>query len=131
MANPKTVLKEKDWGYSIGGPIGKPGGDNKLVFFYSQEFSPRTAGNEVQRYRFPTLPERAGDFSPLDQNGAPYPYIKDPLIAGACTAADQTACFKDGGLLGKISADRLYPIGLNVLKQYPTPNITQVPGSSC
>ena len=42
--NPKAVLKEKDWGYSIGGPIGKPGGSNKLFFFYSQEFSPRTAG---------------------------------------------------------------------------------------
>ena len=61
--NPKTVLKEKDWGYSIGGPIGKPGGNNKLFFFYSQEFSPRTGGNDVQRYRFPTALERAGDFS--------------------------------------------------------------------
>src|SRR3954451_3885821 len=77
--NPKTVLKEKDWGYSIGGPIGKPGHDNKVFFFYSQEFSPRTGGNEVQRYRFPTLLERSGDFSQtLDQNGALYNFIKDP-----------------------------------------------------
>ena len=121
--NPKSVLKEKDWGYSIGGPIGKPGGNNKLFFFYSQEFSPRTAGNDPQRWRFPTLLERAGDFSQtLDQNGNPYPFIRDPLIAGACTAADTTACFKDGGVLGKIPADRLYSVGLNILKQYPTPN---------
>src|SRR4029450_1167367 len=27
---PKTASKQKDWGYSIGGPIGKPGGNNKL-----------------------------------------------------------------------------------------------------
>ena len=54
--NPKTVLKEKDWGYSIGGPIGKPGGSNKLFFFYSQEFSPRTA--RQQRPALP-LPDRA------------------------------------------------------------------------
>jgi hypothetical protein len=68
--NPKTVLKEKDWGFSIGGPIGKPGGTNKLFFFYSQEFSPRTFGNDIGRYRFPTELERNGDFSQtLDQNG--------------------------------------------------------------
>jgi hypothetical protein len=121
--NPKAVLKEKDQGYSIGGPIGKPGGNNKLFFFYSQEFSPREAGNDVQRWRFPTALERGGDFSQtLDQNGAPYPFIKDPLIAGNCTAADTTACFKDGGVLGKIPADRLYSVGLNILKQYPMPN---------
>src|SRR5262245_6814806 len=34
----KTVLNEKDLGFSIGGPVGKPGGNNKLFFFYSQEF---------------------------------------------------------------------------------------------
>ncbi len=90
---------ERDWGFSIGGPIGKPGGNNKLFFFYSQEFAPRTAGNNVIRYRMPTALERAGDFSQTtDNNGALYPYIKDPLLTGACTAADQTACFRDGGV---------------------------------
>ena len=42
-SDPKTVLRERDWGYSIGGPIGKPGGNNKLFFFYSHEYAPRTA----------------------------------------------------------------------------------------
>ena len=45
--DPKTVSKQRDWGYSIGGPIGKPGGNNKLFFFYTQEFQPRTGGNNV------------------------------------------------------------------------------------
>src|SRR5215510_1920606 len=95
--DPKGVLKEKDQGYSIGGPIGKPGGTNKLFFFYSHEFSPRTAGLDVRRYRFPTAAERAGDFSQtLDNNGNLYNLIKDPLINGACSTTDQTACFKDG-----------------------------------
>ena len=77
--NPKTILKEKDAGYSIGGPIGKPGGNNKMFFFYSQEFSPRTGGGDVQRFRFPTALERAGDFSQTtDQNGALYNLIKNP-----------------------------------------------------
>jgi hypothetical protein len=119
----KSVYRFFVWGYSIGGPIGKPGGSNKLFFFYSQEFSPRTQGNDVQRWRFPTAAERQGDFSQtLDQNGVLYNFIKDPLVAGTCSATDTTACFKDGGVLGKIPADRLYSVGLNVLKQYPMPN---------
>ena len=56
--DPKPILKERDWGYSIGGPVGKPGGNNKLFFFYSQEFAPRTAGNNVVRFRMPTALER-------------------------------------------------------------------------
>src|SRR5262245_31951432 len=34
----KTISKQDDWGYSIGGPIGKPGATNKLFFFFSQEW---------------------------------------------------------------------------------------------
>ena len=122
--DPKTVLQEKDLGYSIGGPVGKPGGRNKLFFFYSHEFAPRTGGNDVTRYRVPTALERAGDFSQtVDNNGALYPYIKDPLLSGACSATSQTGCFADGGVLGRIPANRLYDIGLNILKMYPSPNV--------
>jgi len=60
--DPKTVLRQRDLGYSIGGPVGKPGGANKLFFFYTQEFEPRTGGNDVTRYRLPTALERQGDF---------------------------------------------------------------------
>jgi len=121
--NPKTIVKEKDWGYSIGGPIGKPGGNNKLFFFYSQEFSPRTGGGDVQRFRVPTALERAGDFSQtLDQNGALYNLIKDPLSPNPCTAANTSGCFADGGVVGKIPANRLYQTGLNILKLYPAAN---------
>jgi len=122
--DPKPTLKEKDLGYSIGGPIGKAGGRNKLFFFYSQEFSPRTAGNNVVRYRMPTALERAGDFSQsTDNNGNLYPYIRDPLLSGNCNSTDQTACFADGGVVGRIPANRLYQTGLNILKLYPLPNI--------
>ena len=31
--DPKPVTKERDWGFSIGGPVGKPGGNNRLFFF--------------------------------------------------------------------------------------------------
>jgi hypothetical protein len=129
--DPKTVLKERDWGYSIGGPIGKPGGQNKLFFFYAQEFAPRTAGNNVIRYRMPTELERRGDFSQTrDNNGNLYPYVKDPRLSGTCSSSNQTACFADGGVLGRIPADLLYQPGINLLKMYPLPNTEQVTGQN-
>ena len=33
--DPKPSIRERDWGYSIGGPIGKPGASNRLFFFYA------------------------------------------------------------------------------------------------
>ena len=126
--DPKTTLRERDWGYSIGGPVGKPGGSNKLFFFYAQEFQPRTTGNNVVRFRVPTALERQGDFSQsTDNNGNPFPYIKDPLLSGTCSATSQAACFADGGVLGRLPADRLYQPSLNVLRLYPQPNIANVP----
>jgi hypothetical protein len=126
--DPKTTLKQRDWGYSIGGPIGKPGGTNKLFFFYAQEFQPRTTGNDVVRFRMPTALERQGDFSrTTDNNGNPFPFIKDPLLSGTCSATSQAACFADGGVLGRIPASRLYQTGQNILNLYPLPNIADVP----
>jgi hypothetical protein len=126
--DPKTVLRERDFGYSIGGPIGKPGGSNKLFFFHSHEIEPRTAGNNIVRFRLPTALERAGDFSrTTDNNGNLYPFIKDPNVAGACSAADQTACFRDGGVLGRIPTSQLYGPGLALLNSFPVPNIANVP----
>src|SRR5262245_9026087 len=128
--DPITKLNEKDLGFSFGGPIGKPNGNNKLFFFYAQEFSPRTSDGDVVRYRVPTALERIGDFSQTtDNDGVLFPYIKDPLLTGTCSATNQTACFRDGGVLGRIPADRLYEVGLNILKMYPAPNVN-VPGAN-
>ena len=122
-ALPKTILKQQEIGYSIGGPIGKPGGHNKLFFFHALEFLPRTGGNDAVSFRMPTALERAGDFSQsLDNNGLLYPYIRDPLKSGGCSATDTSACFADGGVIGRIPADRLYQPGLNILKMWPLPN---------
>lgn len=122
--DPKPTVKQRDWGFSIGGPVGKPGRNNKLFFFYAQEFQPRTTGNNVVRFRVPTELERRGDFSQtVDNNGNPFPYIKDPLVTGTCSATNQAACFADGGVLGRIPANRLYDTGLNILKLYPMPTL--------
>ena len=127
--DPKAISKSKDWGYSIGGPIGKPGGSNKLFFFYAHEYQPRTSGNNVVRFRMPTALERAGDFSQTtDNNGNPYSLIRDAATNLPCTAADTRGCFQDGGVLGKIPQNRLYQTGLNILKTFPMPNMASAPG---
>ncbi len=127
----KTISKQQEFGYSIGGPVGKPGGNNKIFFFYAHEYVPRTGGNDVFSFRVPTALERQGDFSQtLDNLGNPYPYIRDPNLSGVCTAADQTACFRDGGVVGRIPANRLYPLGLNILKMWPLPTSSNVVGNN-
>jgi hypothetical protein len=124
---PKPILKQQEIGYSIGGPIGKPGGNNKLFFFHALEFLPRTGGNDAVSFRMPTELERRGDFSQtLDNLGNPYSFIRDPLKTGLCQAGadpiNQAACFAADGVLGRIPADRLYQPGLNILKMWPMPN---------
>jgi hypothetical protein len=122
--DPKTVSKQREWGFSIGGPAGKPGGQNKLFFFYAQEFQPRTGGNNVQRYRLPTALERQGDFSQsTDNNGNLYNLIRDTTTGLPCTASNHSGCFQDGGVLGRIPQDRLYEPGLNILRMFPLPNL--------
>jgi hypothetical protein len=125
----RTRVDQKDYGFTFGGPIGKPGKNNRLFFFVNAEWNPRTSAGSVISYRMPSALERQGDFSKtLDNNGNLYPYIKDPLVTGTCSSSNQTACFKDGGVLGKIPASRLYQVGLNILNWYPEANLPTTPG---
>ena len=129
---PKAYLRQKDLGFTVGGPIGKPGHQNKLFFFYSHEFDPRSGtatGGSVVDYRFPTALERQGDFSQtLDNLGNPFPYIKDPLSSSPCSATNTSGCFQSGGVIGRIPSDRLYSLGLKILSLYPMPNLPTTPG---
>ena len=123
--DPKPLSKQQDWGYTIGGPIGKPGGRNSWFFFYGHEFRPRETGGAINRFRVPTLLERQGDFSQTtDNNGALFNLVRDASTGLPCTAANTNGCFQGGGVLGRIPQNRLYGLGLNVLKQWPVPNTT-------
>ena len=128
--DPKPVSKQRDWGYSLGGPIGKPGGANRLFFFYSHEYRPREVGGDINRFRVPTVLERQGDLSQTrDNNGALFNTIRDYTRNLPCTSSDTRGCFQDGGVLGRILQSRLYPTGMNILRNlWPTPNVEQVPG---
>ncbi len=109
-AKPKT--DQKVLGYTIGGPVGKPGGTNKLFFFYAHEYRPTTAainGGAAIRLRVPTLLERSGDFSQsLDNNGDPIPQLLDPLTRAPIPG-------------NKIPADKLFGLGQTILNRYPLP----------
>jgi len=130
----KPVDKRDIYGYSIGGPVGKPGGNNKLFFFYSHEYRPTNnainGGNPI-RLRVPTAAERAGDFSQtLDQNGALFNFIRDHQTGQACSATNTAGCYRDGGVIGKIPANRLYSTGVAILNRYPLPNVQQASGTN-
>ena len=116
--DPKNEFEESDWGFTIGGPVGRPGGDNKLFFFYSMEFRPRTQGGNQQRFRMPTNLEKVGDFSQsLDDNGD----FIGPIIDY------QTGQPFPGNV---IPANRIYPVGQAILNWWPVePNLQQAPGT--
>ncbi|MEP6917750.1 MAG: carboxypeptidase regulatory-like domain-containing protein, partial [Acidobacteriota bacterium] len=129
---PRVVSQQLDVGYTLGGPVGRPGRKNRLFFFYTHEYRPRRAGNFVNVVRLPTALERRGDFSQTrDANGLVYNLIYDAssgLPRSACSAEDSSACFQDGGVVGHIPANRLYGPGMALLNQYPLPNVEAAPG---
>ena len=107
--DPKPRNKERDWGYSIGGPVGRPGGSNKLFFFYSHEYRPRSSGGSIARFRVPSLLERSGDFSQSRDNNGNLVTIRDYTTGQP---------FPDN----RIPADRQYALGMKVLNMWPEPN---------
>jgi hypothetical protein len=126
----KPRLDQRDIGYTIGGPVWIPKVFNedksKVFFFFSQEHQKRfTPPAGPVRVTVPTALERNGDFSQSRDNaGNLFPYIRDYTTNLPCSATDTRGCFQDGGVIGKIPANRLYQLGLNILKIYPTPNTT-------
>ncbi len=142
-AIPKPDTSRNDSGYTIGGPVSFPGfnsGKTKLFFFWSQEWQRRTDPPTLHQATVPTALERQGDFSQsVDSSGHPYPFIRDFSTGLPCGPGNTSGCFQDGGVLGRIPANRLYGPGLAALNIYPLPNFSggsglnftsQVPDSS-
>src|SRR6266480_5215878 len=128
---PRAFQDQKDTGYNLGGPIYIPRlfkNRQKLFFFWNQEYAHRfTPPTGPTNVRVPTALERTGDFSQSrDNNGIVFPYIRDYTLNLPCSATNTTGCFRDGGVLGKIPQNRLYPLGMKILSLYPLPNYTPV-----
>jgi hypothetical protein len=126
---PKAETARNDFGYTLGGPVYIPGAFNedkkKLFFFFSQEFQRRTDPVAQRLSRVPTALERRGDFSQsVDNNGNPWPYIRDWTTGLPCGPGNTAGCFQDGGVLGRIPQSRLYQPGLAALNIYPQANFS-------
>src|SRR5262249_9262236 len=120
---PRGLQRFNDPGFTIGGPIPKILGKNKLFFFFSEEFQRQLRPQAVKNRTVPTALERAGDFSQsVDSSGKLFPFIKDPLSSLPCNSTATGGCFNEGGVLGRIPATRLYAPGVALLKLLPLPN---------
>ncbi len=110
-----------------GGPAATTSSSSSIRRNTARARPPTSCGSSACRRSL----ERQGDFSQTrDNNGNVFNLIKDPRSTSPCVAANTSGCFQDGGVLGRIPQDRLYQTGLNILKLWPEPNITQAPGTT-
>ncbi len=114
LNNPRNFYRYNQQGYNIGGPVYLPKIKDKLFFFWSQEWQQQLVPQAARQSRVPTAAELAGDFSnTFDGNGLKI-YVKDPLLAGTCSATSQVACFP-GNI---IPAARINPNGTKILNLF-------------
>ena len=111
---PKQRYRFNYWGGNIGGPVLIPGTSfnrsrDKLFFFWSQEYLPRTYPTRQGTITYPTALERAGDFSKTFDTNGRLIAIRDPLTGQP---------FPDN----KIPANRIDPNGQKLLNIFPLPN---------
>ena len=112
------------YGFAVGGPIKT----NRTFFFVDFEKTRQQDPVNIVG-TVPTDLERAGDFSQSAAN-LPDPENPDTATAGIYDpcAGNPPGCvlheqFSDGGILNKIPADKIDPIGQSILNLYPHANV--------
>ena len=130
----KAPYRFDNTAWTIGGPVLVPGTDfnknrDKLFFFFSQDLLPRNDPGTLQLSTMPTALERAGDFSQTFDSQGRTVCIKDPQLA-----AQGLACNVNSGGPGcfpgnRIPANRISPIGQQMLGLFPLPNATDPSGN--
>ena len=126
--DPKPKTTTKTLGYTIGGPVGKPGGTNKLFFFYAHEYRPATAaingGNPIRlrvptaaRARRATSRRRSTTTARSDSDSSSTRVDAARRCSGNNVPADSGEPARTGS-------------GQAILNRYPLPNVTQAPGTN-
>ncbi|HEX5602600.1 MAG TPA: carboxypeptidase regulatory-like domain-containing protein, partial [Pyrinomonadaceae bacterium] len=107
-------------GGNIGGPMWLPkfgeGGNfwlkDKAFFFFAYEKPHQITPQDPRFVTMPTGLERNGDFSQSINSANQKVFVKDPLLAGGCSASDTSGCFRDAS-----RATASNPLGLNIIPQ--------------
>lgn len=136
FAATRPFLRYHNYGYTFGGPMpflnfgdGVPAfnsGKDKFYFFFGQEWKTIHRFGASNRQTLPTTAELNGDFSFRLRGAdgivgtADDGFIRDPTVAGTCSAADRTACFggNNVSLRNRIPLSRISPNGLAVANVY-------------
>jgi hypothetical protein len=130
----KAPYRFDNTAWTLGGPVLIPGTSfnrnrDKLFFFFSQDLLPRNDPGTLQLSTMPTELERAGDFSQTFDSQGRLRYIRDPLLAAQGLACNVNTggpgCFPGN----RIPANRINPIGQQMLGLFPLPNSTDPSGS--
>lgn len=130
----KAPYRFDNTAWTVGGPVLLPGtgfnqNRDKLFFFFSQDLLPRNDPGTLQLSTMPTALERAGDFSQTFNSQGQLRWIKDPNLAAQGLACNVNTggpgCFPGN----KIPANRINPIGQQMLNLFPLPNATDPSGS--
>ena len=125
-------------GGNVGGPMWLPkfgeGGNfwlkDKAFFFFSYEKPHQITPQDPRFVTMPSALERNGDFSQSINSTNAKVFVKDPLLAGGCSASDTSGCFRDPSRatasnplgLNIIPTARFNPSGFALLNYFPLPN---------
>jgi hypothetical protein len=103
----RPLYRFNTFGATLGGPVPKT--SKKITFFYSFENTQVTLPVALQQWEFPTIQERAGDFSNSRLNNGTLITVKDP----------NTGAPFPGNI---IPASRMSQLGVNMMNVFPLPN---------
>jgi hypothetical protein len=123
---PRPDHLRDQYGFALGGPLKR----NKTFFFADFEKTRQQDPINLEGI-VPTDAERGGDFSqdpanlvdPNDPSGTAQAGIYDPCAGNPAGCVPNQQQFSDGGVLNKIPAAKIDPIGQAILNLYPHANI--------
>jgi hypothetical protein len=111
----RTPSKVNQFGGNIGGPVRK----DRLFFFFNYE-GYRERSSSLETVTSPTAAQRAGDFSGLTTSAGQLITIFDP----ATTVLNGGVYTRQAFPGNVIPANRINPVGANILKYYPMPTLS-------
>ena len=130
--DPKPTARERDMGFTIGGPVGKPGESEQDLLLLRAGVRSVYGWRRRQPIPCADCARAGGRLLPFHgSDGHSLSLHQGSAAPGACSATNQSGCFAADGVLGRIPANRLYAPSMAILNWYPEPNIANpAPGQT-